>query len=242
MSEQIRPKHLEIYDFIIDFSTEHGYLPSIREICDGVGISSTSTVASHLDTLGRMNLVTRENGKHGYLVQGLKYAYTDPKLEPPEEFIGITENRLHHILGVARKAYAIAKERGHGEEFARKMFMIGWCHDVGYEFSKKPTDHPNRSVTMMLLLNDSCTSNDLKQNSIAAVRDHGKYIEDATEEWTILNMADLLVSPDGRLIDVKERLDGIKERYGEFSDQYLNACDISYEVGLTTINPAITTD
>jgi HD superfamily phosphodiesterase len=55
--------------------------------------------------------------------------------ETDRQFIGISEDRLKHILGVSRKAYRIAKDRGHDEKFARKMFMAGWLHDVGYEFS-----------------------------------------------------------------------------------------------------------
>ncbi len=39
--------------------------------------------------------------------------------------IGISEDRLHHIIGVARKAYSIAKEMGYDENFARRMWMIG---------------------------------------------------------------------------------------------------------------------
>ena len=43
-------------------------------------------------------------------------------------YIGISENRLHHILGVARKAYKIAKDMGKDENFCRKCFMLGWIH------------------------------------------------------------------------------------------------------------------
>ena len=38
--------------------------------------------------------------------------------------MGISEDRLHHILGVARKAYKIALERGHDEAFAKKIKVI----------------------------------------------------------------------------------------------------------------------
>ena len=67
-----------------------------------------------------------------------------------EDYIGISEDRLHHILGVARKAYKIAKEEGFDEDFARKMFMIGWLHDIGYEFSKEPDNHAEESVNLLL--------------------------------------------------------------------------------------------
>lgn len=38
----------QIYDFVIQYITDHGYPPSLREIGDGVGLSSSSSVHSHL--------------------------------------------------------------------------------------------------------------------------------------------------------------------------------------------------
>ena len=63
--------------------------------------------------------------------------------------IGISDDRLHHILGIARKWYKIAKEEGFDAEFCRRMFMIGWCHDVGYEFIKTQETHANMSAEML---------------------------------------------------------------------------------------------
>lgn len=37
-----------VYGFIVDFVKKNGYAPTIREICDGTGISSTSSVYMHL--------------------------------------------------------------------------------------------------------------------------------------------------------------------------------------------------
>lgn len=37
-----------IYDYIVDYLEEHGYPPSVREIADGVGVGSTSTVHHHI--------------------------------------------------------------------------------------------------------------------------------------------------------------------------------------------------
>lgn len=38
----------QIYDFVIQYITDHGYPPSFREIGDGVGLSSSSSVHNHL--------------------------------------------------------------------------------------------------------------------------------------------------------------------------------------------------
>ena len=43
----------KVYNFLVDFFTQNGYAPSIREICSGVGINSTSTIFVHLAELER---------------------------------------------------------------------------------------------------------------------------------------------------------------------------------------------
>lgn len=42
---------LDIYDYIVLYMTEHTYAPSIRDICAGTGLKSTSSVYSHLTAL-----------------------------------------------------------------------------------------------------------------------------------------------------------------------------------------------
>lgn len=37
-----------IYDYIVQYITDYGYPPTNREICDGVGLASTSSVYNHL--------------------------------------------------------------------------------------------------------------------------------------------------------------------------------------------------
>jgi len=53
----------EILTFIKGYIEEHGFAPTIREICDATCCRSTSTVAYNLDSLERRGLITREQGK-----------------------------------------------------------------------------------------------------------------------------------------------------------------------------------
>jgi repressor LexA len=55
----LTPMRRAILDFIRDHLAEHGYLPSIREIGDEVGLTSTSTVSHHLKRLERVGLIRR---------------------------------------------------------------------------------------------------------------------------------------------------------------------------------------
>ena len=40
-----------VYDAIIAFQQEHGYPPTVRDLCKAVGLRSTSTMARHLQRL-----------------------------------------------------------------------------------------------------------------------------------------------------------------------------------------------
>ena len=151
------------------------------------------------------------------------------------KFIGISENRAKHMLAVARKAYEIAKAERYDEKFCRKMFLIGYIHDIGYEFSTKQEDHPFISMEMIMSLSENRSIDDVVYYAIAK---HGCYTDKKTDEWKILNIADMLIDENGNETSVTKRLDGIKEKYGENSNQYLTACDICYQIGLTAINLA----
>lgn len=52
-----------IYDFIKSHQEEKGYPPSVREICEAVGLKSTSTVHGHLERLERKGIIRRDPAK-----------------------------------------------------------------------------------------------------------------------------------------------------------------------------------
>lgn len=52
-----------VYNFLIDFITKNGYAPSVREICEGTDLKSTSSVYNHLLTLERMGKIHIEPKK-----------------------------------------------------------------------------------------------------------------------------------------------------------------------------------
>jgi repressor LexA len=62
------PRQQAILDTIKDFSREHGYPPSVREIGERVGLSSSSTVQCHLRTLEKKGLIRRDPTKPRALV------------------------------------------------------------------------------------------------------------------------------------------------------------------------------
>ena len=50
----------EILTFIARHLREHGYAPSLRDICDQTGIASTNGVLDHLNALSRKGYLTRD--------------------------------------------------------------------------------------------------------------------------------------------------------------------------------------
>jgi len=56
-------KQIKILKYIKDELTLRGYPPSIREICQAVGLSSTSSVHAHLNTLEDKGYIKKGNNK-----------------------------------------------------------------------------------------------------------------------------------------------------------------------------------
>ena len=59
----LSPKQQQIYDYIISFTAQHGYPPSVREIGEEVGLKSPSTVHFHLKGREEKGLITKAEGK-----------------------------------------------------------------------------------------------------------------------------------------------------------------------------------
>lgn len=64
MSEHLTDKQQMIYDFVKNEIKCNGYPPSVREICDAVGLNSTSTVHAHLESLQRKGWIKRIPAKN----------------------------------------------------------------------------------------------------------------------------------------------------------------------------------
>src|SRR5438876_12071201 len=60
---QVTERHRQILDFIEEQLQTRGYPPSVREIGQAVGLTSTSTVHAHLGTLQRLGYLRRDPTK-----------------------------------------------------------------------------------------------------------------------------------------------------------------------------------
>ena len=57
-----------VYEFIIKYIDKEGYPPSVREICSGVGVRSTSTIHSHLRRLQESGRIDYTPGRRRAII------------------------------------------------------------------------------------------------------------------------------------------------------------------------------
>jgi len=65
----------KVFDFIVDFALEKGYLPTFREIGRGVGLKSSSSVEYHMMKLVARRQIEPVDGLSRYKVKGMRYRY-----------------------------------------------------------------------------------------------------------------------------------------------------------------------
>jgi repressor LexA len=68
----------KVYDFLKE-ALSTGVPPTVREICAGTGLSSTSTVHTHLKTLEKLGYITKADGKN----RAITIAGTTPVQQVP---------------------------------------------------------------------------------------------------------------------------------------------------------------
>jgi len=159
-----------------------------------------------------------------------------------ENFIGISEHRLNHSYGVAKECFRIAKLLSKDEQFHKKMFVIGFNHDIGYEFTPTNAKHTHNAIggDMIEKTLGFTFSNDAI-SFVNAVKYHGnpetpeKY---RTLEWYIINLADMTINSRGEKVTMKKRVEDILKRQGENSLAYQHSSAMKniLEEWLKTLN------
>ncbi len=97
---QLSPKQARIYEFILSFTQENGYPPSVREIAEAVGLKSPSTVHFHLKSLEEAGVITRGAGKTRAITA----------VHPMEQPISRPEHRIPVLGNVAAGEPILAEE------------------------------------------------------------------------------------------------------------------------------------
>jgi len=63
MADALNPRQREILEFLRDHKRSHAYPPTVREIGQAVGLSSSSTVQNHLNALEQKGYIRRDPTK-----------------------------------------------------------------------------------------------------------------------------------------------------------------------------------
>ena len=128
------------------------------------------------------------------------------------------EDRIKHSISVARKMVEIAKINQLSDEEIKDCFIIGYLHDIGYEFTDNGIDH------------NIIGGEILKNNNFKYWKEiyyHGEIdIEYESLYLDILNQADMQIDKYGNDVGYDERLNDIKKRYGEKSKVYKKCCKL----------------
>ena len=126
------------------------------------------------------------------------------------------EDRLNHSVSVARKMVEIAKKMGLNEASQKELFILGFNHDIGYEYDEND-EHGKVGGKM------------LRQSGYKYWKEiyyHGDiHPEYSSLYLDILNSADMQVDKFGNDIGYEGRLSDIRSRYGEQSEVY-KKCEV----------------
>ena len=160
--KKLGAKRTQILDFILKYSSENGFPPSIREICDAVGLKSPSTVHSHLKIL-------KENGyldDNGSKKRGLSLAKQSQSRQVP--ILG-TVTAGAPILAYEEALGFISYDGGiSGELFALKVrgdSMINAGILEGDIVVVKKTPSADNGQIVVALLGDEATVKRLKRQN-----------------------------------------------------------------------------
>lgn len=98
-------------------------------------------------------------------------------------------------------------------------FLLGFLHDIGYEFAEDQKEHAK--VGGLLLKRQN-----YKYWQEIYYHGFAQKEYDTPELW-LLNYVDMITSPTGDYITVKQRIDDIADRYGNDSWQIKESVDLS---------------
>lgn len=124
----------------------------------------------------------------------------------------ITIDRMKHSLAVAKKMKELTS--ADSEKYMcspEDAFILGWVHDIGYEFSSEQKEHANKGGLL------------LKEQGYQYWKEvyyHG-IPQDEYDSLLLqlLNYVDMITGPTGEYVTVEQRIEDIAKRYGKGSWQ-----------------------
>lgn len=100
MKVQITKKQQAVLDYIQDFMDENGYTPTYREIMTGLGLSSVSAVAEHVENLVAKGVLQKNPGEARSLTI-LNYKHEETVDLFKNKMVGATEEEKKILVAAA---------------------------------------------------------------------------------------------------------------------------------------------
>ena len=122
----------------------------------------------------------------------------------------ISDDKLNHIIHVARLMKKYCEDSGFADTFCQEMFTLGMLHDIGYEFMESP-EH-NKVGGELLKSQNYKYFNEIMFHGIPKCEYESLALD-------ILNYADMHIDAKGNFVSFAERIEDIKNRYGETVSQ-----------------------
>ena len=133
----------------------------------------------------------------------------------------MNNDRLKHSYAVANKMIELGKEKSLSEIELQELFLLGYLHDIGYEFG---TNENHNSIGGNLLKESNYKYwQEVYYHGIPNSEYKSLYLD-------ILNTADMMIDKYGNDVGFDKRLEDVKNRYGEDSIQYINCVKIVNEL------------
>lgn len=134
-----------------------------------------------------------------------------------KEVLVVDNDRLKHSYAVANKMIELGKEKSLSEIELQELFLLGYLHDIGYEFGT----NENHNIIGGNILKESNYKNwqEVYYHGIPNSEYKSLYLD-------ILNTADMMIDKYGNDVGFDKRLEDIKNRYGVDSIQYINCVKI----------------
>lgn len=117
--KDLTKRQREVLDFICKEVASKGYPPSVREIGEGLGLSSSSTVHSHLATLESKGLIRRDPSRSRAL------EVIDFKSPEPEQPANEGKVRFLPLIGQVAAGVPILAEENVEDTFALPAEFVG---------------------------------------------------------------------------------------------------------------------
>ena len=80
----VTEKSKQVFEWIRKYMLENGFCPSYKEICEGVGLKTKSTLFRYMKELEDLGLLVRKGGKYSgspaYRLAGMKYVICDEEV------------------------------------------------------------------------------------------------------------------------------------------------------------------